>query len=35
MTGRTRMIGLDILFSVKEIDKKSYRQEDEEKNEIE
>ena len=29
------MIGLDVLFSVKEIDKKSYRQEDEEKNEIE
>jgi len=29
------MIGLDILFSVKEIDEKSYRQENKEKNKIE
>jgi hypothetical protein len=35
MASRTGMIGLGILFSVKEIDEKSYGQEEKEKNEIE
>jgi hypothetical protein len=35
MAGWTGMIGLGIFFSVEEIDEKSNRQEDKEKNEIE
>jgi hypothetical protein len=34
MTGRTGMIGVDIFFSVKKIDEKSYKQEEKEKNEM-